>query len=62
MIGESDRPSGDARPSPANDNGGNAAQPVDPRILTIARAIGRLIAREQFEAANDNRPPRRGRK
>jgi hypothetical protein len=61
MIGEADRPSGDAPPA-ANDNGGNAIEPVDPRILTIARAIGRLIAREQFKAANDNSPPRRGRK
>ena len=32
---------------------------IDPRILVIARAIGRQIAREQLDrahAANDNRP------
>jgi hypothetical protein len=43
---------------PANDNGGAAATPIDPRILIIARAIGRQIAREQLDelpAANDNR-------
>jgi hypothetical protein len=43
---------------PANDNGVNAAVPVDPRILTIARAIGRSIARQQLEAlqaANENK-------
>jgi hypothetical protein len=48
-------------PQPANDNGGVAAA-LDPRILTIARAIGRLMARERFAAVNDNRPPQeRGR-
>jgi hypothetical protein len=47
------------RPEPANDNGGAAAVAIDPRILIIARAIGRQIAREQLDtlpAANDNRP------
>jgi len=42
---------------PANDNGSDAAVPVDPRILTIARAIGRSIARQQLKAlqvANEN--------
>src|SRR3546814_3003245 len=34
-------------------DGGLAAEPVDPRILTIARAIGRLIARERFEELTD---------
>jgi hypothetical protein len=62
MIEDADRPASDAQRAAANDNGGNAAEPIDPRILTIARAIGRLIAREQFKAANDNSPPRRGRK
>ena len=33
---------------PPTDTLGDAA--VDPRLLTIARAIGRLIAREQFAA------------
>ena len=44
---------------PANDNGGKAAVPIDPRILVIARAIGRQIARDQLAtlaAANDNGP------
>jgi hypothetical protein len=44
---------------PANDNARAAAAPIDPRILIIARAIGRQIAREQLDtlpAANDNRP------
>lgn len=51
---------------PANDNQGpdgepdwEARQRVDRVVLTIARLIGRRIAREQFEAlraANDNRP------
>jgi hypothetical protein len=62
MIEDADRPAGDAQRPAANDNGGNAAEPIDPRILTIACAIGRLIAREQFKAANDNGPPRRGKK
>jgi len=46
-------------PKPANDNGSAAAAPIDPRILIIARAIGRQIARDQLDAllaANDNRP------
>ena len=41
----------------ANDNGANARPAIDPRILVIARAIGRQIARDQIEemqAANDN--------
>ena len=44
---------------PANDTGVKAAVPVDPRILMIARAIGRQIARDQLAtlpAANDNGP------
>ena len=42
---------------PANDNGPNRPSPIDPRILVIARALGRLIARERsirHGAANDN--------
>ena len=41
----------------ANDNGPGTASAIDPRLLVIARAIGRLIAREQSNqrmAANDN--------
>jgi hypothetical protein len=60
MIEDADRAAGDAQRTTANDNGANVAEPIDPRILVIARAIGRLIAREQFKAANDNSPPRRG--
>lgn len=42
---------------PANDNAGRAGG-IDPRLLVIARAIGRQIARElrRPEAVNDNRP------
>ena len=43
----------------ANDNGTDERPAVDPRILVIARAIGRQIAREQLDqtqAANDNTP------
>ncbi|MDR6289011.1 MULTISPECIES: hypothetical protein [Inquilinus] len=42
---------------PANDNAGQAGR-IDPRLLVIAWAIGRQIAREllRAEAANDNRP------
>jgi hypothetical protein len=42
---------------PANDNAGQAGR-IDPRLLVIARAIGRQIARELLrpEAVNDNRP------
>ena len=41
----------------ANDNGPGTVSAIDPRLLVIARAIGRLIAREQSNqrmAANDN--------
>ena len=44
---------------PGNDNGSAAVAPIDPRILIIARAIGRQIARDQLDTlreANDNRP------
>lgn len=47
------------RLKPANDSGSDAAAAIDPRILVIARAIGRQIAREHLEAlraANDNEP------
>ena len=43
----------------ANDNASAPASPIDPRILIIARAIGRLIALEQLgrmRADNDNGP------
>jgi len=34
-----------------DDKGSASADPADPRILAIARAVGRLIARERFKAA-----------
>lgn len=43
---------------PANDNSVKGAVPVDPRVLAIARAIGRYIARQQLkalQAANENK-------
>ena len=49
-----------SQPLPAaNDNGADERPTVDPRILVVARAIGRQIAREQLnqmETANDNTP------
>ena len=45
--------------SAANDNGHEASASKDQRIILIARALGRQIAREQREqldAANDNTP------
>jgi len=47
---------------PANDNGSRTGEPLDPRILRIAEAIGRQLARARAKpsaAANDNEPPRR---
>jgi len=40
--------------------GGRAEARVQSAVLTLARLLGRQIAREQFwqpQAANDNRPP-----
>jgi hypothetical protein len=47
--------------SASNDNGAQGA-PIDPRILLIARALGRQIAREYLKslrAANDNDPAKK---
>jgi len=47
------------RPCPANDNASRFCDSLDPRILRIAEAIGRQLAREQVKppvAANDNEP------
>ena len=47
---------------PANDNGSHSGEPLDPRILRIAEAIGRQLARAHAKppaAANDNEPRRR---
>lgn len=49
-------------PRPANDNGSPDAVSLDPRILRIAEAIGRQLARAQAKppaAANDNEPLQR---
>lgn len=37
-------------PVAASDGGEGAAKPLDPRILEIARELGRMIARELFKA------------
>ncbi len=68
----SDREDDDGKQRSANDNrppdkqvaGGGADAPdrLDAVVLSIARLIGRQIAREHFEAlqaANDNVPPTR---
>jgi hypothetical protein len=49
-------------PRPANDNGSRNDVSLDPRILRIAEAIGRQLARAQVKspaAANDNEPRQR---
>jgi hypothetical protein len=54
---EDDAPEAQPPRSQANDNTGASAAPIDARILTIARALGRQIAREQLKRmrpANDN--------
>ena len=46
-------------PRPANDNGPRSGESLDPRILRIAEAIGRQLAREQARppaAANEDEP------
>ena len=70
-MADDDRCSG--RGQPANDNrppdgqgavdNAGASERVDKVVLTIARLIGRRMAREHFEAlqaANDNTPYDRG--
>ena len=63
MIEDEDRAADDAPPPAANDNGnGDTSVRIDAAVLTIARLIGRQMAREAFErlkAANDNEPPER---
>lgn len=60
MIEDEDRAADDTPPPAANDNSnGDARVRIDAAVLTIARLIGRQMAREAFErlkAANDNRP------
>lgn len=60
--GGSRRPANDNCPPDGQDTGrgADASARVDAVVLTIARLIGRQIAREHFEAlqaANDNQPP-----
>jgi hypothetical protein len=48
--------------TPANDNGCDTDKAIDPRILRIAQAIGRQLAREQVKlspVAINNTPRRR---
>lgn len=70
----SDRGDNDRRQKPANDNcppdgqdagrEANASERLDAVVLSIARLIGRRMAREDFEkamrAANDNKLPNTG--
>jgi len=60
MVEDEKTPARDEPNRAANDNDGTGGS-LDPRILQVARAIGRQIARERFKApkpANDNRPSR----
>jgi hypothetical protein len=60
MIEDEDRAADDTPPPAANDNGNEDTWVrIDAAALTIARLIGRQMAREAFErleAANDNDP------
>ena len=59
MIEDEDEADRHALPAPANDNDGPSAPGEDTRILRIAEAIGRKLARDyikRMQAANDNRP------
>lgn len=61
-----ERPANDNRPPGGSDSGNeaDAFRRLDAVVLTIARLIGRRMAREDFEkamqAANDNAPPDTG--
>ena len=51
-----------ARPQDARKENGAQDAPIDPRLLSIARALGRQIAREYLKtlrAANDNDPAKK---
>jgi hypothetical protein len=61
MIEDEERTNDGGQQPAANDNG-EARVRIDAAALTIARLIGRQMAREAFErlkAANDNDPPER---
>jgi uncharacterized protein (DUF736 family) len=59
IMDQEKRPEDEAT-NPANDNGADANKPFDPRILRIAQAIGRQLARDHIrrwqaaDGANDN--------
>ena len=55
---DGNQPEGPASGVAGNPNGGAEAR-IQSAVLTVARLLGRQIAREQFwqpQAANDNRP------
>ncbi|MEF2546395.1 hypothetical protein VQ045_04395 [Aurantimonas sp. E1-2-R+4] len=61
------KPANDNRPTDGQEAGHealDASERLDAAVLSIARLIGRQIAREDHEkamrAANDNRPPEAG--
>jgi len=60
MPDRKDRGIGVMRGAAANDNPGSEVEArIDSAVVTLARLIGRRIAREHFEAnraANDNAP------
>ena len=61
MIEDDERPALDTVTA-ANDNAAAGAR-IDKAVLTLARLLGRQMAREAFKqlkAANDNRPPEAG--
>jgi len=58
MIEDKDQSDGDGMPPAANGTGERTTGKEDPRILRIAAAIGRKLARDdikQLRAANDNK-------
>ena len=59
MVEDEKTPASDKPSRAANDNDGRTGSSLDPRIVQVARAIGRQIARERTkppEPANDNQP------
>ncbi|MGH2341329.1 hypothetical protein ACRC7T_07555 [Segnochrobactraceae bacterium EtOH-i3] len=63
--GGKQKPANDNRPPEGQDAGNEAdvSERLDAVVLSIARLIGRQIAREHFDAlqaANDNQPPKTG--
>jgi hypothetical protein len=54
MIEDEDRAADDTSPPAANDNGnGDTSVRIDAAVLTIARLIGRQMAREALERLED---------